>query len=107
MDHHRNVNSLFRYCDYFVTAVRTGKEGAKGISLLLIERSKGVKTKYLPTTYSKCAGTSYVEFENAFVPDDNLLGKENEGFKCIVTNFNHERWMILITANTYNRLVVD
>lgn len=27
------------YADYFVTAVRTGKKGTKGISMLLIERS--------------------------------------------------------------------
>jgi alkylation response protein AidB-like acyl-CoA dehydrogenase len=41
------------------------------------------------------------------VPKSNLLGKENEGFSCIVSNFNHERWMILITANRYNRLMVE
>jgi alkylation response protein AidB-like acyl-CoA dehydrogenase len=29
------------YADYFVTAVRTGKKGTKGISMLLIERSEG------------------------------------------------------------------
>jgi len=29
------------FCDYFVTAVRTGGKGIPGISLLLIERSQG------------------------------------------------------------------
>ncbi len=31
------------YADYFVTAVRTGGPGTKGISMLLIERSEGKK----------------------------------------------------------------
>jgi len=30
------------FCDYFVTAVRTGGKGIGGISMLLIERSEGL-----------------------------------------------------------------
>jgi alkylation response protein AidB-like acyl-CoA dehydrogenase len=30
------------FCDYFVTAVRTGGEGIFGISMLLIERTEGI-----------------------------------------------------------------
>lgn len=30
------------FCDYFVTAVRTGGPGIQGISMLLIERSEGI-----------------------------------------------------------------
>ena len=33
------TNGIF--CDYFVTAVRTGGKGIPGISMLLIERSEG------------------------------------------------------------------
>jgi len=29
------------FCDYFVTAVRTGDSGIFGVSMLLIERSEG------------------------------------------------------------------
>lgn len=90
-----------------MTAVRTGGKGAKGISLLLIERDENVKTKQIATSYSRCAGTAYVEFTNCKVPVSHLLGPENEGFKCIVSNFNHERWMILIMANRNNRLVLE
>jgi alkylation response protein AidB-like acyl-CoA dehydrogenase len=34
-------------------------------------------------------------FENAKVPRENLIGKENNAFKMIMANFNHERWMIV------------
>merc|ERR1719199_1140135 len=49
--------------DYFVTAVRTGGKGAKGISLLLIERGEGVETTQIRTTYSTSAGTCLVLLE--------------------------------------------
>ena len=82
------------YADYFVTAVRTGGPGGKGISLLLVERGEGVETSQMKTTYSKCAGTAMIIMDDVKVPVENLLGKENEGFKLIMYNFNHERWFI-------------
>ncbi|KAJ3071636.1 hypothetical protein HK102_006397, partial [Quaeritorhiza haematococci] len=74
------------FCDYFSTAVRTDK----GISMLLIERSEGVETKGIKTSYSSAAGTAYITFENVKVPVENLLGVENKGFQVIMSNFNHE-----------------
>ena len=83
------------FADYFTTAVRTGGKGMFGVSMFLIERSEGVKTSYIPTAYSSaCAGTALVEFRNVKVPVENVLGKVNQGFRCIMHNFNHERWMI-------------
>jgi alkylation response protein AidB-like acyl-CoA dehydrogenase/predicted heme/steroid binding protein len=90
------TNGMF--ADYFVTGVRTGK-GRKGISLLFITRDMGVETKQIKTTYSSCAGTALVLFDNVKVPVENLMGlgnkgKEGQGFACIMYNFNHERWFI-------------
>eukprot|EP00299_Pterocystis_sp_00344_P001476 c11314_g1_i1.p1 GENE.c11314_g1_i1~~c11314_g1_i1.p1 ORF type:complete len:524 (+),score=111.16 c11314_g1_i1:34-1572(+) len=95
------------FCDYFVTAVRTGGEGLGGISLLLIERSEGVETEPIKTSYSPAAGTAYITFENVKVPVSNLLGKENQGFGCIMANFNHERWVICVGGTRANRVVVE
>jgi len=92
--------------EYFITGVRTGGRGMGGISLLLIERSEGVTTKLIKTSYSASAGTAYVIFENVKVPCKNILGKENQGFKCIVQNFNHERWMIVANVYAACRLVL-
>merc|ERR1711907_279972 len=86
------------FCDYFVTAVRTGGKGMKGVSMLLVERTDDLDTKHLTASYSKSAGTSLVMYENVKVPATNLLGQENQGFKIIMSNFNHERWLILITV---------
>lgn len=83
------------YSDYFVTAVRTGGKGAGGMSMLLIERGPGVETKQIKTTYSTCCGTSLVIFNKVKVPASNLMGKEGNGFRQIMYNFNHERWLIV------------
>eukprot|EP00158_Paraphelidium_tribonemae_P003257 Partr_v1_DN25998_c0_g1_i2_m68809 putative acyl-CoA dehydrogenase len=92
---------------YFSTAVRTGGKGMAGISMLLIERGPGVETKIIKTSYSSSAGTAYVTFENVKVPVENLLGVENEGFKCIMYNFNHERWLIVCQSVRASRLIVE
>lgn len=74
---------------------------------MVIERGPGVTTTAHKTSYSSAAGTAYVKFENVKVPVGNLLGKENEGWAQIMSNFNHERWMIVIGVNRSNRLVVE
>jgi len=82
------------YADYFVVCVRTGGPGAKGLSMLLVERGEGMETKQMKTTYSTCCGTALVIFSDMKVPVENLMGKEGEGFKQVMYNFNHERWML-------------
>ena len=69
------------------------------MSLLLVERSDGLETKPIKTSYSPSAGTAYVTYDDVKVPAENLLGEENGGFKCIMLNFNHERWYIVAGAN--------
>lgn len=52
------------------------------------------------------AGTTYVEFEDVKVPVENLIGKEGEGFKIIMTNFNHvgvRPWAVPVQAPRVKR----
>ncbi|KAL1934658.1 hypothetical protein VTP01DRAFT_6840 [Rhizomucor pusillus] len=91
------------WADYFSVAVRTDK----GISMLLIERGEGVETKPIKTSYSASAGTAYVTFENVKVPVENLLGKENKGFMVVLSNFNHERWVMLTGSTGAARFVIE
>jgi alkylation response protein AidB-like acyl-CoA dehydrogenase len=56
-----------------------------GLSLLLIERSMpGVSTRQMHCSGVWASGTSYVTFEDVKVPVENLIGKENKGFKAIM-----------------------
>jgi len=79
------------WCDYFVTGCKTDK----GLSVILIERGPGVETKAIKTSYSPAAGTTFITFDNVKVPVENLLGVENKGIHVILSNFNHERWMMV------------
>lgn len=93
--------------DYFSTAVRTGGKGWGGVSMLLVPRQEGVVTKHIPTAYSPCAGTAYVMFTNVKVPVENLIGKQNMGVLAIASNFNNERFGMVVMINERCRIMID
>ncbi|EFX03379.1 acyl-dehydrogenase domain containing protein [Grosmannia clavigera kw1407] len=96
------------WSDYFTTAVRTGGPGMNGVSLLLIERSfGGVSTRKMDCQGVWSSGTTYITFEDVKVPVENLLGKENQGFRVIMTNFNHERIGIIIQCLRFSRVCYE
>ncbi|GAD93493.1 acyl-CoA dehydrogenase, putative [Paecilomyces variotii No. 5] len=96
------------WADYFTTAVRTGGPGMGGVSLLLIEREHaGVSTRRMDCQGVWSSGTTYVTFEDVKVPVENLIGKENQGFKVIMTNFNHERIGIIIQCLRFSRVCYE
>lgn len=82
------------FADYFTVAVRTGGKGMGGVSMLLVERSAGVTTRQMQCQGVWASGTTYITFEDVKVPVENLIGKENQGFKYIMYNFNHERYVL-------------
>ncbi|CAO3665084.1 unnamed protein product [Umbelopsis vinacea] len=94
--------------DFFTVACRTGGNGMAGVSLLLIERDMpGVTTRKMDVMGMFGSGTSYITFEDVKVPKSNLIGKENEGFKYIMYNFNHERLGIIMQATRLARVCVE
>ncbi|KAF1810448.1 putative acyl-CoA dehydrogenase [Eremomyces bilateralis CBS 781.70] len=96
------------WSDYFTTAVRTGKPGMNGVSVLLIERSAGgVSTRKMDCQGVWSSGTTYITFEDVKVPVENLIGKENQGFRVIMTNFNHERMGIIIQCVRFSRVCYE
>jgi alkylation response protein AidB-like acyl-CoA dehydrogenase len=96
------------YSEYFTTAVRTSDKGMNGISVLLIERSfGGVSTRRMDCQGVWSSGTTYITFEDVKVPVENLIGKENQGFKVIMTNFNHERIGIIIQCLRFSRVCYE
>jgi len=102
------TNGIF--ADYFTVAVRTGsqKDGMKGISLLLVEKTMpGVNTRKMKCSGVWSSGTTYITFEDVKVPVENLIGKEGGGFKMIMGNFNHERFAICAMTNRFSRVCME
>ncbi|KAK3071667.1 hypothetical protein LTR53_008240 [Teratosphaeriaceae sp. CCFEE 6253] len=95
------TNGMFS--DYFVTGCKT----KKGFSVILVPRQEGVETKLIKTSYSTAAATTYIEFNNVRVPRDHLLGEEDKGFIVIMSNFNHERWMMSCMVIRWSRTVLE
>ena len=94
--------------DYFTTAVRTGGEGMGGISLLLLEKGMpGISVRRMKTQGWWISNTAYITFEDVRVPVRNLIGEENKGFYSIMSNFNHERFVLAAMANRYARVCLE
>jgi hypothetical protein len=57
--------------------------------------------------HSDLSGTAYLDFENVRVPNFNLVGRENDGFKMVMFNFNHERWMVACACSRFSRVCLE
>jgi alkylation response protein AidB-like acyl-CoA dehydrogenase len=91
------TNGIF--ADYCTAAVRTGGPGRGGISALIIPlKTKGVTCRKINNSGVQASGSTFIEFDEVDVPVSNLLGKENEGFNIIMSNFNHERLWLACTS---------
>lgn len=95
--------------DYYAVAVRTGEDGFDGISLLLIEKDTPGFTTGSPLKKMgwQCSDTAELFFQDCRVPVANLIGSENGGFAVIMSNFQNERLMIALMANSTAQLALD
>jgi acyl-CoA dehydrogenase len=86
--------------DFFTVAVRTGGDGARGISLLLLERDMpGVSVSApLKKMGWLCSDTAELRFDEVRVPTENLIGEENSGFYSIMNQFAAERLSLAVQA---------
>ncbi len=85
--------------DFIVTAVKTTEEGGHhGISFLIVDRGEGVSASPIEKLGWHASDTALIAYEDVFVPEENLLGTEHEGFKLIMANFQWERVMMALGA---------
>jgi acyl-CoA dehydrogenase len=83
--------------DFIVTAVRTKPEGGHhGISFLIVDRGPGVESSELDKMGWHASDTALISLDDVFVPEENLLGTENGGFKLIMANFQWERLVMAL-----------
>ena len=92
-----NGNKAFisggNYSDVYVTMCRTGEDGPKGISTVVVENGtpglsfggNEIKMGW------KAQPTSQVQFDDCTVPHENLLGEEGKGFKYAMAGLDGGR----------------
>lgn len=86
--------------DFVTTAVRTGRPGAHGISLLVVERdTPGFQvSRRLEKMGWLCSDTAELSFTDCRVPAANLVGAQDSGFVQIARHFLTERLMLAVQA---------
>ncbi len=98
------------HADLVITVAKTDPtRGAKGTSLLLVERGmegfeKGRRLKKLGL---KAQDTSELFFDDVKVPADNLLGAEGQGFAYLMQELPWERMQIAIDAVACAQQAID
>ena len=94
--------------DYLTVAVRTGGDGAGGVSLLLIEGdTPGLSRTKLKKMGWWASDTATLFFDDCRVPAENLIGEEGQGFKLIMHNFNSERMGMAASCIGFARVCVE
>ena len=83
------------------TAVRTGGPGARGVSLLVVERGTPgfTVTRRLAKMGWLCSDTAELGYAGVRVPAANLVGEENGGFGLVMRQFVAER--LALAAHAY------
>ncbi len=94
--------------DYIIAAVRTGGKGAKGMSMVIIDRdTPGVSATKLEKLGWHASDTGEIAFDDVRIPVENLLGQENQGFFYIMQHFASERLGMALMGVSQARLAID
>jgi len=85
--------------DFLICAVRTAAgDGHQGISFLIIDRGEGVHATAIEKLGWHASDTALIALQDVFVPEENLLGRLDEGFALIMANFQWERLLMALGA---------
>jgi alkylation response protein AidB-like acyl-CoA dehydrogenase len=95
--------------DLVVTAVRTGEDRHKGMSLLILERGMAgfERGRNLDKLGLHSQDTAELSFTDVRVPVANLLGSEGEGFAQLVKKLPQERMSIAVSAVAESQAAFD
>jgi alkylation response protein AidB-like acyl-CoA dehydrogenase len=97
--------SLIQYADYVWLAARTDPDAPKhkGISMFLVPTdSPGFSWTPVPTMTGTTTSATF--YDEVRVPAANLVGGENNGWKLITNQLNHERVALCSAAQVQNAL---
>jgi alkylation response protein AidB-like acyl-CoA dehydrogenase len=88
------------YSDVYVTMVRTGDNGPKGISTVIVEDgASGLSFGGLEDKMGwRAQPTAQVQFDDCVIPAENLLGEEGMGFSYAMAGLDGGRLNIAASA---------
>lgn len=88
------------YSDAYLVMARTGQDGPKGISSMVVEAgTPGLSFGALEKKMGwKAQPTAQVQFDDCHIPADNLIGEEGHGFKYAMAGLDGGRLNISASA---------
>jgi citronellyl-CoA dehydrogenase len=95
--------------DFITLAVRTGEEGAGGISLVIFPTDTPGFTvgRRLKKVATRSGNTAELFFDSCLVPKRNLIGEEGRGFGYILDHFQGERLVLASFTNGLMQVLLD
>lgn len=95
--------------DFMTTAVRTGRPGVLGLSLLVIERATpGVEVvRKLKKMGWRASDTAEIRFHGCRVSKNRRVGAEGTGFASLMANFVDERLLLATYCVAIARLAIE
>jgi alkylation response protein AidB-like acyl-CoA dehydrogenase len=95
--------------DLVITAVRTGEDRHKGMSLVILERGMDgfERGRNLDKLGLHSQDTAELSFSDVRVPVDNLLGEEGSGFAQLTQKLPQERMSIAVAGIAEARAAFD
>ncbi|MCG2891740.1 MAG: acyl-CoA dehydrogenase family protein, partial [Acidilobus sp.] len=88
------------YADFFLVAARTGRpeDRHRGVSLFVVDKTSCIEVSKLDMMGYRGSGTSEVLFRDCRVPESNMVGQLNGGFKIVMDALNEGRVVTAATA---------
>jgi len=88
------------YADFFLVAARTGRpeDRHRGVSLFVVDKTSCIEVSKLDMMGYRGSGTSEVLFRDCRVPESNMVGQLNGGFKVVMDALNEGRVVTAATA---------
>ncbi|OLT38535.1 acyl-CoA dehydrogenase [Saccharomonospora sp. CUA-673] len=95
--------------DFVTTAVRTGEDGAHGLSLIVVEKGTPGLTvgRKLDKMGWRCSDTAELSYSDVRVPAANLVGAEGSGFAQIAAQFVGERLSLAVQGYATAQRALD
>ncbi|MCL4453275.1 MAG: acyl-CoA/acyl-ACP dehydrogenase [Candidatus Thermoplasmatota archaeon] len=92
-----------------LTLVKTDKsKGHKGITMVYVPAdTDGVEITKLQNMGRMGISTSGIKYNNVEIPEENIIGKINEGFYYSMDGFNHARIMVAAACNGLSVKMLD
>lgn len=90
-------STLAHVADRIVVLARTsdGDRPSQGLTMFMVDgKSEGLTATPIPKLGMRSLGSCEVSFEQVFVPDEDVLGEVDQGWRQMTSSLNNERIMV-------------